>query len=154
MPGPAAALVEYGQIGRIEEQQVKRLAADRAVKEAAEADPVQARLCLLRPVFIQLHPVGIAAVALSNLPQGLAAAAARVQKICDNALREVYAPQDQRDIRRVRGVVAQPDIVHQPAHHCGVGGLIHRKSVGKRAERVIDRLIGAAHEVKAGKSGP
>ena len=57
MPGPTAALIEDGQIGRVEEQQVEGLMADLAEKEAAEAYPMQAGLGLLSPAFVQLYPV-------------------------------------------------------------------------------------------------
>ena len=38
MPGPATALIENGQVRRIQKQQMERFAAHGAVKEAAEAD--------------------------------------------------------------------------------------------------------------------
>ena len=78
MPGPTAALIEDGQIGRVEEQQMEGLVADLAEKEAAEAYPVQAGLGLLSPAFVQLYPVGVAVIPLSELPQGFPTAAAGV----------------------------------------------------------------------------
>ncbi len=40
MPRPAAALIEHGQVGRVEEQQMESVGADLAEKEAAEAHPM------------------------------------------------------------------------------------------------------------------
>ncbi len=51
MPGPAAALVENGQVGRVEEQQMECLMAYLAEKEAARTHPMQAGLGLLRPAL-------------------------------------------------------------------------------------------------------
>ena len=83
VPRPTAALVEDGEIGRVEEQQVEGLGTDSAVEEAAHSHTVQSCLGLLRAAFVQLHAVGKAIVALVNLPEGLAAAAAGVYVLTD-----------------------------------------------------------------------
>lgn len=57
MPGSPTALVEYGQIRWVQKQQMECLVTDAAVEKAAKADPMQARLRLLRPALIQLHAV-------------------------------------------------------------------------------------------------
>ena len=102
---------------------MKRLAADLAVKEAAEADAVEPCLGFLRTVFVQFHAVGVAVVAVGKLPERLAAAAARVKQICYHALRELNAAQDVRDILRVCWVIAHADMIHQPPNHCRVDGV-------------------------------
>ena len=149
MPGPAAALVEDGQVGRVEEQQVEGVGADLAVEEAAEAYPVEPGLGLIRPGTVQLHAVGEAVVPVRDLPQGLPAAAAGVQQIRGDPLRELDALQNQRDIVRVGGVVAQLDVVHQPPHHLGVGGSVHRELGGKAGQRIVHRAVDIAQQVKA-----
>ena len=68
VPRLAAALVEHGEIRRVQKQQMERLTADVAMEKAAEAYTVQTGLRLLRTTFIQLHPIGIAVVALCDLP--------------------------------------------------------------------------------------
>ena len=106
---------------------MERLAADLAVKEAAEADAVEPRLGLLRAVFVQFHAVGVAVVAVGKLPKRLAAAAAGIEQIRRHALRKCNAAQDVRDILRVRRVVAHADMVHQPPDHRRVDGIRLRK---------------------------
>ena len=133
---------------------MERLPADPAEKEAAEAHAMQSRLGLFRPAFVQLHPVGVAVIALGNLPQGLAAPAAGVQEIRGNALRELDSAEHQCDVVRVRGVVAQLDVVHQPPNNSGVGSALHWKSLGKGMECVIDGTVIAAHEVEAQQAIP
>lgn len=83
VPCLAAALVENGEVRRVQEQQVERFSADVAMKKAAKAYTVQAGLRLLRTAFIQFHPIGIAVVALGDLPQRLSAAAAGVYVLTD-----------------------------------------------------------------------
>ncbi len=148
MPGPTAALIEDGQIGRVEEQQMERLLADLAEKEAAEAHPMQAGLGLLSPALVQLYPVGIAVIPLSELPQGFPAAAAGVKQIGGHLLRELDAPQNEGDVIRVGGVVAQPDIVHQPANYRRVGGPIHGEFLDEVLDGIVDGAVDIAHQVK------
>ena len=76
------------------------------MKEAAEADAVKSGLRLLRTVFVQLHSVGVAVVAVGKLPKRLAAAAARIKQIRRHALRKLDAAQNMRDIFRVCRIVA------------------------------------------------
>ena len=152
MPGPASPLRKNGEIGRIEKQQVKSLAADPAVKEAAHAHAGQARLRFLRPGFIQLHAIGVAVVALGKLAQGLTAAAAGVQQIGDHVLREPDAPEDVPDVLRIGGIVAHPHVVHQSADHRRVHRIRRFRQLFRIAgQRLIYRLIGPAHEFEPGK---
>ena len=106
---------------------MERLAADLAVKEASEADAVKSCLRFLRAVFVQLHAVGVAVVAVGKLPERLAAAAARVKKVRRHALWKRDPAQDMRDIFRVRRIVAHADVVHQPPDHCCIDGICLRK---------------------------
>ena len=154
MPGFPAALVEDGQIRRVQEHQVERLAADPAVEEAAETHPMQSRLGFFRPAFVQLHPVGVAVVSLGNLPQGFTAPAAGVQEIRGDALRELDSLKHQGDVVRVRGVVAQLDVVHQPSDDGGIGGSLYRKALREGVERIVDRPVIAAHEIEAQQAVP
>ena len=147
-----ATLIEHGKVGRIEEQQVKCLPADAAMEETSESNAVQAGLRLLRPGLVQLHAVGVAAVSLGDLAQGLPAPAARIQQVGDYPLRKPDSPQDEGDVLRICGVIAQLDVVHEAAHHAGAGDLIDRKDAGKGAEGFIDGLIASAHQIKAGQS--
>lgn len=57
MPGLPTAAIEYGQIRRIQKQQMERLTADPAEEKAAEAYTVQAGLRLPGAAFVQLHAV-------------------------------------------------------------------------------------------------
>ena len=84
MPGLPAAAIEYGQIRRIQKQQMERLTADPAEEKAAEAYTVQAGLRLPGAAFVQLHAVGKAVVPLGELPQGLPAAAAGIKEVGGN----------------------------------------------------------------------
>ena len=106
---------------------MEHLTADLAVKEASEADTVKPGLRFLRAVFVQLHAVGVAVVAIGQLPKGLTAAAARIEQIRRHALRELDTAQDVCDILRVRRVVAHADMVHQPPDHRRVDGVRLRK---------------------------
>ena len=154
VPRPAAALVEDGEIGRVEEQQVEGLGTDAAVEETAHAHAVQPCLGLLRAALVQFHAVGKAVVALGDLPQGLAAAAAGVEDIGSDALREPDAPQDMSDVLRIGGIVSHAHLVHQSADGLGVHGVrALGKFFGKAAQGLIDRLVGPGHEVESGKSG-
>ena len=141
MPGLPAAAIEYGQIRRIQKQQMERLTADPAEEKAAEAYTVQAGLRLPGAAFVQLHAVGKAVVPLGELPQGLPAAAAGIKEVGGNTLRELNTPEQQCDIVRVGGVIPQLDIVHKPSDHGGIGGTADWKRTSKAAECVIDRLI-------------
>ena len=92
MPGTAAAFVDDRKIGRVQKQKMKGFMADATVKEAAKAHAMKACLCFLRPAFIQFNTVGITVVSLCQLAQSLPAAAARVQQIGGNTLREPDPP--------------------------------------------------------------
>ena len=148
MPGSPTALVEYGQIRWVQKQQMECLVTDAAVEKAAKADPMQARLRLLRPALIQLHAVCIAVIPLGELPEGLAAAAAWVQQIGGDAHRELDTPQNMGNIVRIGGVIAQLYIVHQPADYSCVGRSLYRKLPGKVPQHVVDRPVGVAHKVE------
>ena len=106
---------------------MEHLTADLAVKEAAEADTVEPGLRFLRAVFVQLHAVGVAVVAVGKLPKRLATAAARVKKIRRHTLRKCNAAQDVRDILRVCRVITHADMVHQPPNDRRVDGVRLRK---------------------------
>ena len=152
MAGPPTTGIEYRQIGRVEKQQMEGFVADAAVKEAAEAHPVQPTLGLLGPVLIQLHTVGEAVVALGQLPKGLAAAAAGVQQIGGDTLGKLDALQHGGNVVRVSRVVAHLYMVHETADDGGVGFAAHGKSVRKAAESVKYRLVGGAHQIEAQQS--
>ena len=124
---------------------MKRLVTDAAVKEAAEADAVQPCLRFLRAALVQLHAIGVAVIPLRQLTQGLAAAAAGIKKICRDAFGEMNAPQEQRDVVGIGGIIAQLDVIHEPADDRGVGFLPRRKRRGELGERFIHRLIAHAH---------
>ena len=83
------------QYAELQEKQVKRFVTDAAVKEAAEADAVKPCLRFLCAALVQLHAVGVAVIPLRQLTQGLAAAAAGVEKVRGDALRKPDAAQDQ-----------------------------------------------------------
>ena len=102
---------------------MEHLTADLAVKEAAEANAVEPGLCLLRAVFVQLHAVSVAVVAVGKLSKRLAAAAAWIEQIRRHALWKCNTAQDVRNILRVCRVIAHADMVHQPADHCRVDGV-------------------------------
>ena len=131
---------------------MKRLAADLAVKEAAEADAMEPCLRLLRAVFVQLHAVGVAVVAVGKLPERLAAAAAGVEQIRRHALRKRDPAQDVRDILRVCRVIAHADMIHQPPDHRRVDGVRLRKRFRKAGQDFIHRLVRSGHEIKAAQS--
>ena len=131
---------------------MERLAADLAVKEASEADAVEPRLGLLRTVFVQLHAVGVAIVAVGKLPERLAAAAARVKQIRRHALRELDTAQNVRDIFRVCRVITHADMVHQPPNDRRVDGVRLRQRLCKAGQNFIDRLVRSGHEIKASQT--
>ena len=149
---PAAALCQNRQIRRIQKQHMKRLAADLAVKEAAEADAVESCLGFLRAVFVQLHAVGVAVVAVGKLPERLAAAAAGVEQIRRHTLRELNPAQNVRDILRVRRIVAHAHMVHQPPDHRRVDGVRLRKRFCKAGQDFIHRLVRSGHKIKASQA--
>ena len=128
---------------------MERLAADLAVKEASEADAVKSCLRFLRAVFVQLHAVGVAVVAVGKLPKRLAAAAAGVEQIRRHALRELDTAQNVRDVFRICRIVAHADMVHQPPDHRRVNGVRLRKRFCKAGQDFIHRLVRSGHEIKA-----
>ena len=152
VPRLAAALVENGEIRRVQEQQVERLTADVAMEKAAEAYTVQTRLRLLRTAFIQLYTIGIAVVALCDLPQCLSAATAGVKDIGGHALRERDTLQHQRDILRIGGIVPQLHVVHEPPNGGRADGVFLRKLLCEPADRIIYRTVAGAHQVEALKA--
>ena len=103
----------------------------------------------LRAVFVQLHAVGVAVVAVGKLPERLAAAAARVEQIRRHALRERDPAQDVRDILRVCRIVAHADLIHQPPDHRRVDSVRLRKSFREVGQNFIHRLVRSGHEIKA-----
>ena len=131
---------------------MERLAADLAVKEAAEADTVKSGLRFLRAVFVQLHAVGVAVVAVGKLPKRLAAAAARVEQIRRHAFRKRDPAQDVRDISRVCWVIAHADMVHQPPDHRRVDGVRLRKSFREVGQHFVYRLVRSGHKIKAAQA--
>ena len=149
---PAAALGQNGQIRRIQKQHMKRLAADLAVKKAAEADAVEPCLRFLRTVFVQLHAVGVAVVAVGQLPERLATAAARVEQIRRHTFRKRNAAQDVRDIFRVCRVIAHADMVHQPPNDRRVDGVRLRQRLCKAGQHFIHRFVRSGHEIKASQT--
>ena len=106
----------------------------------------------LRAVFVQLHAVGVAVVAVGKLPERLAAAAARIEQIRRHALRELDTAQDVRDIFWICRVVAHADMVHQPPDHRRVDGVRLRKIFCKAGQDFIHRLVRSGHEIKAVQS--
>ena len=128
---------------------MEHLTADLAVKEAAEADSVKSCLRFLRAVFVQLHAVGVAVVAVGKLPKRLAAAAAGVEQIRRHTLRELNPAQDVRDILRVCRIVAHADMVHQPSNDRRVDGVRLRKRFRKTGHHFVDRFVRSGHEIKA-----
>ena len=128
---------------------MERLAADLAVKEASEADAVKSCLRFLRAVFVQIHAVGVAVVAIGKLPKGLTAAAARIEQIGRHALWKRNPTQDVQDIFRICRVIPHADMVHQPPDHCRVDGIRLRKRFCKAGQNFIDRLVRSGHEIKA-----
>ena len=128
---------------------MEHLTADLAVKEASEADTVKSGLRFLRAVFVQLHAVGVAVVAVGKLPERLAAAAAGVEQIRRHALRKRDPAQDVRDISRVCWVIAHADMVHQPPDDRRVDGVRLRKRFRKAGQDFIHRLVRSGHEIKA-----
>ena len=127
---------------------MKRLMTDRAVKETAKTNPVKARLRLLRPAFVQFHSIGVASISLCDLPQGFTASAAWVQQVGNDSVGKPYAPQDQRDVFRVGGIIAHTDMIHQPPHCRRVRCPINRKSLCKSSDRIVNRPVDIAHQVK------
>ena len=154
MAGAPAAFVDDRQIGWVQKKQVKRFVTDAAVKEAAEADTVKPCLCVFSAALVQLHAVGVAVIPLRQLTQGLAAAAAGIKKICRDALWKVNAPKEQRDVVGIGGIIAQLDVIHEPADDRGIGFLPRGKRRGELGERFIHRLIARAHKLKACKPAP
>ena len=133
---------------------MKRFVTDAAVKEAAEADAVKPCLRFLCAALVQLHAVGVAVIPLRQLTQGLAAAAAGIKKICRDAFGKVNAPQEQRDVVGIGGIIAQLNVIHEPSDDRGVGFLPRGKRRGELGERFIDRLIARAHKLEACKPAP
>ena len=127
---------------------MEHLTADLAVKEASEADTVEPGLCFLRAVFVQLHAVGVAVVAVGKLPKRLAAAAAGVEQIRRNTLRELDTAQDERDILRVCRIVAHADMIHQPPDHRRVDGVRLRKCFCKAGQDFINGFVRSGHKIK------
>ena len=107
------------------------------------------RWSLVRAVFVQLHAVGVAVVAVGKLPKRLAAAAAGVEQIRRHALRKRDPAQDVRDILRVRRIVAHADMVHQPANDRRIDGIRLRKRFRKAGQYFVDRLVRSGHKIKA-----
>ena len=131
---------------------MERLAADLAVKEAAETDTVKSGLRFFRAVFVQLHAVGVAVVAVGKLPKRLAAATARVEQIRRHALRKRDPAQDVRDSFWVCRIVAHTDMIHQPPDHRRVDGVRLRKRFCKAGQDFIYRLVRSGHKIKAAQS--
>ena len=156
VPGASTVFVDDRQIRRVQEKQVKRFVTDAAVKEAAEADAVKPCLRFLCAALVQLHAVGVAVIPLRQLTQGLAAAAAAagIKKICRDAFGEMNAPQEQRDVVGIGGIIARLDVIHEPADDRGVGFLPRGKRRGEFGERFIHRLIARAHKLEACKPVP
>ena len=127
---------------------MEHLTADLAVKEASEADTVEPGLRFLRAVFVQLHAVGVAVVAVGKLPKRLAAATARVEQIRRHALRKRDPAQDVRDILRVCRIVAHTDMIHQPPDHRRVDAVTNRERLCKRSQHLINRLVRSGHKIK------
>ena len=152
VPRLAAAFVEDGEVRWVQEQQMERLTADVAMEEAAEAYTVQAGLRLLRTAFIQLHPIGIAVVALGDLPQRLSAATAGIKDIGGHAIRKRDALQHQRNVIRIGGIVPQLHVVHEPPDGDRVDSVFLRELLCEPADRIIYRAVAGAHQVEALKS--
>ena len=128
---------------------MERLPADVAMEKATEAYTVQTGLRLLRTAFIQLHPIGIAVVALGDLPQRLSAAAAGVKDIGGHALRKGDALQYQCDVIRIGGIVPQFHVVHEPPDDGRVDSIFLRR---EPADRIIYRTVAGTHQVEALKA--
>ena len=96
--------------------------ADAAEKEAADSDPMQAVLRLLRAAFVQLCSIGEAVVSLGKGAQRDSAAAAWVEQIGGNAGRECNAPRHHLDVLRIGGIIPHANVVHQPSDDGGVSG--------------------------------
>ena len=122
------------------------------MKKAAEAYTVQAGLRLLRTAFIQLHPIGIAVVALGDLPQRLSAAAAGVKDIGGHALRKGDALQYECDVIRIGGIVPQFHVVHEPPDDGRVDSIFLRELLCEPADRIIYRTVAGTHQVEALKA--
>ena len=103
-------------------------------------------------MFVQLHAVGVAVVAVGKLSERLAAAAAGVKQIRRHTLRKCNAAQDVRDILRVRRVVAHADMIHQPPDHRRVDGVRLRKGFCKAGQHFVDRLVRSGHKIKASQA--
>ena len=103
-------------------------------------------------MFVQLHAVGVAVVAVGKLPERLAAATARVEQIGRHALRERDPAQNVRDIFRVCRIVAHTDMIHQPPDHRRVNGVRLRKGFCKAGQDFIYRLVRSGHKIKAAQS--
>jgi len=131
---------------------MEHLTADLAVKEASEADAVKPGLRFFRAVFVQLHAVGVAVVAVGKLPKRLTAAAARIEQIRRHALRELDTAQNVRDVFRICRIVAHADMIHQPPDHRRVDGVRLRKGFCKAGQDFIHRLVRSGHKIKAAQS--
>ena len=99
-------------------------------------------------MFVQLHAVGIAVVAVGKLPERLAAAAAGIEQIRRHALRKRDPAQNVRDIFRVCRVITHADMVHQPPNDCCVDGIRLRKCFCKAGQDFIHRFVRSGHKIK------
>ena len=103
-------------------------------------------------MFVQLHAVGVAVVAVGKLPKRLAAAAAGVEQIRRHALWKRNPAQNVRDIFRVCRVITHADMIHQPPDHRRVDGVRLRKRFRKAGQNFIHRLVRSGHKIKASQT--
>ena len=87
--------------------------ADIGAEETAEADTVQLLLCLFRPVVIQFNAVALAVRPQGEPKQGVSCSTAWVDQVGRVPCGKDNAVGDIPHMREVRGVMPQPDIVHQ-----------------------------------------
>lgn len=152
MPRSGAAFIEYGQIRRVEEQQMEFFLADPVEKETAETHSMQACLRFFHPACIQLYAISEAVISLGNLPQRHTAAAAWVKQICCDALREPDTPQDMSNVAGVSGVVAHSDVIHQSPDNSGIGRPVHREFSGKIPQYIVHGPVCRTHKIKTQQS--
>ena len=110
---PSSILRQDRQIRRIQENGMKSAWADIGAEEAAEADAVQLLLCLFRPVVIQFNAVALAVRPKGEPKQGVSCSTAWVDQVGRVPCGKDNAVGDIPHMREVRGVMPQPDIVHQ-----------------------------------------
>ena len=110
---PSSILRQDRQIGRIQENGMKSSWADIGAEEAAEADTVQLLLCLFRPVVIQFNAVALAVRPQGEPEQGVPCSTAWVNQVGRVLCGKDNAVGDIPHMSEVRGVMPQPDIVHQ-----------------------------------------